>query len=235
MRVARRPSRTASVFLPTWRSVSMSRRLLTTRIAVTSNPTGNDGPDRQRRDRQRLQVGAADHGHDAEEDEHEQVAQRVVAERPRPARVGQPGQDRQHADHAGSASRRRATRYTPTRAARPNVTNVAISTCSGATIPLCVTRGGPSRSAVSAPLWKSKTSLAKLVPIWINSAATSAATNGPTCELHGRRAAPPRSRPARARPPPAGWPAAPPAATRAPPRMGFEAGCCAATDDTPVA
>src|SRR5205085_10648229 len=39
-RVARRPSLTARVCLPVARSVSTSRRLLTTRIAVTSVATG---------------------------------------------------------------------------------------------------------------------------------------------------------------------------------------------------
>ena len=38
-RVRSRPSRTASVRLPARRSVSMSRMLLTTRIAVESSPT----------------------------------------------------------------------------------------------------------------------------------------------------------------------------------------------------
>src|SRR5581483_5600168 len=44
--------------------------------------------------------------------------------------------------------------------------------------PLCVTRVGPSRAAVSAPLWKSKRSLAKLVPTWISTEAISAARKG---------------------------------------------------------
>src|SRR3954466_11866773 len=40
MRARRRPSRTARVRLPARRSVSMSRTLLTTRIAAASSPTG---------------------------------------------------------------------------------------------------------------------------------------------------------------------------------------------------
>jgi hypothetical protein len=41
-RVTGAPRRTASVCLPTARSVSMSRRLFATRMAVTNKPTGNE-------------------------------------------------------------------------------------------------------------------------------------------------------------------------------------------------
>ena len=40
----------------------------------------------------------------------------------------------------------------------------ALKTCLGDSKPAWVTRSGPSRSPVSAPFLKSKTSLAKLVP-----------------------------------------------------------------------
>ena len=46
---ARSPSRTARVRLPTAASPSMSRRLLTTRIATISSPTGTDDRERQAR------------------------------------------------------------------------------------------------------------------------------------------------------------------------------------------
>ena len=41
--------------------------------------------------------------------------------------------------------------------------------------PLWVTRGGPKRSAVSAPRSKSKRSFARFVPIWSSTAAASVA------------------------------------------------------------
>ena len=98
MRVARGPSRTASVRLPATRSVPMSRRLFTTRIAVTSIATGSAGDHGRQTDAAGVQVGRADHGHEPEEEEDGQIAEPVVGERPRPAGVEHAGRDRQHPD-----------------------------------------------------------------------------------------------------------------------------------------
>ena len=93
-----RPSRTARVRLPARRSVSMSRTLLTTRIAAASRPTGTARAKRLPRELLGLHVVGAGHGHQAEEEEHEQLAQALVAVGPRAARVEHARRDRHHAD-----------------------------------------------------------------------------------------------------------------------------------------
>src|SRR3979490_2997656 len=97
-RVPRRPRYTASVILPVWRSVSMSLRLLTIRIAVTRQPTGMDAqmlsgviswlcryavPRTARTPKQMKQARAARPG---------------VAEGPRAAGIGQSGEQADQAD-----------------------------------------------------------------------------------------------------------------------------------------
>ena len=76
-----RPSRTASVRLPARRSVSRSRTLLTTRIAAASSPTGHREHERLPRQRLELHVVRAGDGDDAEEQEHEDLAEALVAVR----------------------------------------------------------------------------------------------------------------------------------------------------------
>ena len=106
-RVRSRPSRTASVRLPARRSVSMSRTLLTTRIALASSPTGHGADERLPGQLLDLhEVGAGD-GDDAEEEEHEQLAQPLVAVRARSAGVEHAGEDRGGADREQLPARRR--------------------------------------------------------------------------------------------------------------------------------
>ena len=97
-RARSRPSRTASVRLPARRSVSRSRTLLTTRIARSQQPDGHG--EHQRLPRERLGLGEvrAGHGHDAEEQEHEHLAEPLVAVGARPAGVEDAGQDRGRPD-----------------------------------------------------------------------------------------------------------------------------------------
>ena len=121
-RVRARPSRTASVRLPARRSVSRSRTLLTTRIALASRPDGHRAHERLPGQLLDLhEVGARD-GDDAEEQEHEHLAEALVAVGARAARV----------EHARRGSTRRRPRAAParrprrgrrrSRTARPKVT-----------------------------------------------------------------------------------------------------------------
>ena len=143
IRVRSRPSRTASVRLPARRSVSMSRTLLTTRIARGQQPD-------RHRERERLpaevldldEVGAGD-GDDPEEQEHEHLAEPLVAVRSRAAGVEHAGEDRGGADEQQLASRRprsgrcrRAPRCRTRRTSRP-------APAAGGTSPPAVTRTGP--------------------------------------------------------------------------------------------
>ena len=103
-----RPRRTASVRLPARRSVSTSRMLFTIRIAAASRPTGTDSARASQRQLLGLHVVGAGHGDDAEEGEHEQLAEPLVAVRARTARV----------EHARRGSRPRRSRAAPSRRAR---------------------------------------------------------------------------------------------------------------------
>ena len=100
----RRPSRTASVRLPARRSVSMSRMLLTIRIAADSNPTGTASSEGQPGQLLGLHVVRADHGDQAEEREHEDLAQALVSVGARAARVedARPGSRRRRSPAAPS-------------------------------------------------------------------------------------------------------------------------------------
>ena len=150
-RVRSRPRRTASVRLPARRSVSRSRTLLTTRIALASRPTGHRAHERLPRQRLHLHEVRAGHGDDPEEQEHEQLAEALVAVRPRTAGV-------EHA-RRGSTPRRppaapgrrprpdRRRRQPPARTSRTSPSAPG----AGGTSPPAVTRTGPSRSSVSAP------------------------------------------------------------------------------------
>ncbi len=86
---------TASVRLPAAASVGMSRRLLTTRIAVTRAPGGIAAATEERLEPQRLEVRRADHGDEPEEDEDEDLAEGPVAVREGAAGVGEGGHDRE--------------------------------------------------------------------------------------------------------------------------------------------
>ena len=109
-RVARSPSRTARVRLPTAASPSMSRRLLTTRIATISRPIGTDDGEGQPRQRAGLHERRADDGDQAEEDEDEDLAQRPVAVGERAAGVGPGGGDAHRADGDQPPARQRGQR-----------------------------------------------------------------------------------------------------------------------------
>ena len=98
-----RPSRTASVLLPARRSVSMSRTLLTTRIAVARQPTATERPSGSQSSSLELDVVGAVDGDQAEEEEDEELAEARVAVGPGPARVEDAGGDRE---------RRRSARIT---------------------------------------------------------------------------------------------------------------------------
>ena len=66
---------TASVRLPAAASVGMSRRLLTTRMAVISAPGGIAATTKSGSRRQRLEVRRPDDRDEAEEDEDEDLAE----------------------------------------------------------------------------------------------------------------------------------------------------------------
>ena len=151
VRVRSRPSRTASVRLPARRSVSRSRTLLTTRIALASRPDRHGAHERLPRQLLHLhEVGARDRD-DAEEQEHEQLAEPLVAVRARAAGVEHAGEDRRRADReqlpAGDRDQVDAAQRPPGRTSR---TSRAAPGCGG-TRPPAVTRTGPRRSSVSAP------------------------------------------------------------------------------------
>jgi hypothetical protein len=80
----------------------------------------------------------------------------------------------------------RRTRAKPAMEARTSTAIAAASTSRSAIRPLCVTRVGPRRSAVSAPRRKSKTSLAKFAPICKRSATKMAAMAGPGANAPSR-------------------------------------------------
>ena len=81
---------TASVRLPEAASLSRSRMLLTTRIAVESPAAGSPAD--------RLDVVGPGDGDEPEEDEHEQIAEAPIAVRERTAGVGNPGEDARQSD-----------------------------------------------------------------------------------------------------------------------------------------
>ena len=87
--------RTASVRLPARLSVSMSRRLFTTRIAVERKPTETLRSTGSAVDLLELHVVGAVHGDKAEEEEDEELAHPRVAVGPRPAGVEDAGGDRE--------------------------------------------------------------------------------------------------------------------------------------------
>ena len=149
-RVRSRPIRTASVRLPARRSVSMSRTLLTTRIAVGEEADRDRQEHRQRVELLELHVVGAVDGDEAEEDEDEDLAEPLVSVGPRTARVEDARGDRERRRSRGSpAHHDRQVEAAATATAK--ATQVATSTRLGATSPAAVTRTGPSRSTVSAP------------------------------------------------------------------------------------
>src|SRR4051812_39892704 len=99
-----RPSLTASVRLPARRSVSTSRTLLTTRIAEASSPTGTARANASAHLLGLHEVGA-DHRDEPEEQEHEQLAQALVAVGARSPGVEHPSHDRGDADYEDLPSR----------------------------------------------------------------------------------------------------------------------------------
>ena len=83
---------------PARASVSRSRTLLTTRIAVESRPTGIESRNGSRSTLLELDVVGAVDGHEPEEQEHEHLAEAGVAVGPRAAGVEDAGGDRDGAD-----------------------------------------------------------------------------------------------------------------------------------------
>ena len=112
----RRPNITASVRLSARVSGPMSRRLLTTRIAVTSSPTGTAADEPERGPRAGLEVGRARDGHDAEEQEHRDLAQASIAVRERDRRYRRPPP--RWRGRQGPAGRARRPRPGPARSTR---------------------------------------------------------------------------------------------------------------------
>ena len=130
--------------MPAARSVSMSRRLLTTRIAVIRHPIGIDAATASGVTLLRHDVGRADDRHRAEKEKDEDLTQTQVAKRLRARGVGH---GRQH----GQESRPRRRQAHPARrdtgpGSRQNQRrpgrhrDLSLRRIS----PLCVTRGGPS-------------------------------------------------------------------------------------------
>ena len=78
----------------------------------------------------------------------------------------------------------------PARNASRNAAHIPTFICVGVSSPVCVARGGPSRSPASAPRSKSNTSFAKFAPICRQIAPNSAATNGPAENTSSPIAAP---------------------------------------------
>ncbi len=199
--VHRRPRTTASVRLPAAVSVGMSRRLLTTRIAVMSAPGGIAAATKSGSQGQRLQVRRADDRDEPEEDEDEDLAEGPVAVRERTAGVGERGHDRERRRGRG-APRRRRGRATGRRVpASPTTTAIASSSWRSVTRPAAATRSGPARSGVSAPSPMSERSLARLARTWSRSATARhprAVSPGTASRPRAPRRAP-RRRPTRRR------------------------------------
>ena len=114
-------------------------------------PDGDRAAERLPWQRLDLDEVGADDGDDAEEQEHEQLAEALVSVGSRAARVQHAGEDRRRSDReqlrAGDGDQVGAARRPPA----PKDAYVATSTWRGGTSPPAVTRTGPRRSSVSAP------------------------------------------------------------------------------------
>ena len=209
MRANRTPKRAASVRLPALRSPSMSRQLFTASSAELWSPTWSAPISAHGHSPCAGQhVRHALHRRHAEEQQHEHLAEPEIGERERPGGVGVAGDQRQHADdqdrHAAGDDQRDAEQRRDQEERAPRRASRGVPRSR----PLCVTRVGPSRSAVSAPFSKSAASFTRFVPTWMHSADASARParcSGTGCgeklagdadaEQHGRQARGERLRP----------------------------------------
>ena len=98
MRVPRSPRRTASVCLPALRSFSISRKLLTTRIAVMIKPTGTDIHHAAALTEPTCTKYVPATAATPKKDKNEDIAESVIAERKWSARVGNRRENRRQPD-----------------------------------------------------------------------------------------------------------------------------------------
>ena len=119
-------------------------------------------------------IGAA-HRAEAEEGDDENLAERRIGDRPRPAGIGPARRDR---GQAQQQDRPAADRHQINAggAASAKQSKAARLTASPASSPAAVTRNGPTRPSPSPPRSASAASLCRLVAIWMSMLPISAAS-----------------------------------------------------------
>ena len=148
----------------------MSRRLLTTRIAVTRQPGRIEAPRPSSAPRACLEVGRARHREHAEGQEHRDLTEPPVAVRERAARVGDGERPCTARPARGAPARRRRRARAPPAPPPRGTTAVPTASSRSESSPLAAARGGPSRSAASAPERWSNRSLDRFAATWSSSA-----------------------------------------------------------------
>ena len=175
------PKRTASVRFPVVESSSRSRKLLMEMSTAESRPVCRPNKSASRGQPPVWMNTRAGHRDQPEEEDHKQLAHAAVGQRERSAGIAVGEEQRGNADGHDRPAARLIEQHAADDRDAEKAAAMAI-TVRGCSMPEAVTRSGPRRRSVSAPLRASMASLKKFVAIWMAMAPSSVPEREPRIE-----------------------------------------------------